>query len=259
MAQLYCVTCSIHGWKYWGIVYKPGKTYLDRFIDHLTGKPGCGAHLHRAILKYGKENFTTELVQEGDLDQIRLREIEESTKTLYAKQSGWNGNMGRIIPFSLENLEKRRQTIANTPVHEYRKWHQSLLNNIKRTPDRVKRQKESLKKRWLNPTIKMLEGKQKEALTKKGRTKYNHKGCKIQSEKMMGRYSCGTWITPFGHFNTAKLAGLSIGDNFRGVIRLCRKNILLTRCVLNKTNLPKEWLGKMSGSVGFGFIPKTTS
>lgn len=222
-AQLYCITCKNNGWKYWGIVYRKNKTYLDRFEEHMSGRGG--KHLYKGVLKYGRDSFSIELIKTGSLKQIRNLEIQQTKNTQFKQQKGWNGNVGMAIyndkktlqriaqkrqlkqketsfkaantlkSYSLEKKKqiqaKRQNTINKKTKKELWEWRQAIVRGWKgKTKNnclKLKKQSEAMKLRWKNPTKTMLLGKIKESKTKTGRTKFNHSGIKAQSEKMKGK------------------------------------------------------------------------
>jgi len=263
-AQLYCITCKINGWKYWGMTYR--KNYLNRYKEHLSGKGG--KYLYKGMLKYGKTNFYIKLIEEGSFEHIQKREIQECKNTLFKHSKGWNGNVGKAIYCSKDSLKKTKNTIKNKPLSQILNWRYSIPSNwrgkTKYNCEKLKRQSESLKKRWKNPTKKMLLGKIKEAKTKSKQTKYNCERLKKHSNSMKGRFLGennnsfrGWWITPYGKYDTLKKAGLSIGYKIpENVKKFCVKNIKITNCILKRTNLPLNFLNKRSFDVGFSFLPK---
>jgi len=238
--QLYKIICKINNWVYWGITYTNGKTYLDRFEEHINGRGG--KFLYQGILKYGKENFYIELVEEGDFEYIRDREILESKNTMYQKNMGWNGNVGKAIfndertietsilkrkntiknrtpkewknikkklsKSVIESLEKRAETISKKSKEEIENWHNSIrlsrLGKNKETSESVRKQAISMKNRYTAPTKKMIAGWKKISKTQTGKTKFNNLGTKRQSEKMLGRNTGKSNISWKGYWVTPK-------------------------------------------------------
>lgn len=299
-AQLYCITCKINNWKYWGMVYKKNKTYLDRFEEHMIGKGG--KHLYKGVLKYGRDSFSVKLIMTSSVNKIRNLEILKTKNTQFKQNKGWNGNVGKAIYNNretiLNNIQKRKlkqkevslkaantlraksqkekaliqlkrkKTINKKTKKEIYEWRQAIVRSWKgKTKEnclKLKKQSETMKKKWKTPTQEMLLGKIKESNTKTGRTKFNHEGIKKQSEKMKGRMAGknnpsfkGWWVTPFGKFETLYLAGKSVGyTNPENVRKLCTKNIKIDKRIINNTVLTEQYKNKKSHDVGFGFIPK---
>lgn len=223
-AQLYCITCLTNKWKYWGIVFQKNKTYKDRFNEHMDGKGG--KHLYKGVLKYGKESFNIKLIEEGELEYIRQREIKESAHTQYKQNCGWNGNVGKAIYNDSKTIElikekkslkqketsekvsntqqrfdskkkqmiqeKRNATIAKKTSEEILQWRSSIAagrrGKTKAECKILQKHSEAMIERWKHPTEKMLKGKKKQALTQTGRTKETHEHIRRQSEKMKGRF-----------------------------------------------------------------------
>jgi hypothetical protein len=222
-AQLYCITCLVNGWKYWGVVFRKNKTYLDRFEEHMNGEGG--KHLYKGVIQYGRDCFKTQLVEEGELSYILQREIDESKHTQYKQKCGWNGNVGRAIyndenilqqilqkrtlkqketsqkvsntqkKFNSEKKQliqiKRKNTIKNKAPEDIERWRKSIAagwkGRTKQECEKLQKQSNTLKEKWKSPTPQMLAGKIKESLTKTGRTKENHDGIRRQSEKLKGK------------------------------------------------------------------------
>jgi hypothetical protein len=213
----------VNGWKYWGIVFQKNKTYKDRFIEHMDGKGGN--HLYKGVLKYGRDAFSIDLIEEGSIDYIRQREVVESIHTQYKQHCGWNGNVGKAIHNSLETIEiikqkkslkqketsqkvsdtqrgfslekkqniqtKRNATIANKTPEEISLWRISIVSGwkgkTKEECEKLQKNSKSMIERCKQPTEKMLLGRKKQSLTKTGRTKETHEGTRRQSEKMKGQ------------------------------------------------------------------------
>ena len=299
-AQLYCITCSVNGWKYWGIVFQKNKTYKDRFVEHMTGKGG--KHIYKGVLEYGKNAFNIELIEEGNVNYIRQREVEETAHTQYKRHQGWNGNVGKAIyndqetieniklkkslkqketsqkvsatqlNFSLEkkqNIQKKRKnTIANKTPEEILQWRNSITSGwrgkTKNECEKLQKNSKSMSERWKRPTEKMLLGVEKQASTKRGRTKENHEGVRNQSEKIRGKFTGeknpsfkGWWITPFGRFSSVNAAGKSVGyKNPENVKNLCVINTKIDKRIINNTFIDKKFYKCWSHDIGFGFEPK---
>lgn len=286
MAQLYKITCIINNKSYIGIVWQKNKTYLDRFEEHISGKKGCGKFLHIAIKEFGREFFVPVLLEEGNIDHIRQREIEESINHLFSKDLGYNGNSGyaiyndintqKIINEKLNikransvlkakktfkiNKEKNGKTrkrtienIKNTNPEKWKLWKckqaNSIKNQTKDTHEWRRKQSESLRLRATNPSDKMIEGNIKRSKSHTGK-----KGIKASAFK-------GWYHTPIGAFASMKTCTEYTKMNDRLIPRLCYNNILITKkleTAINKLDVFNDikCFGKYTKDIGFYFIPK---
>jgi group I intron endonuclease len=95
---IYQITCNATGLKYIGqatcLKYKNGKPYnygaLGRWSDHVSSSKSRNTPLCNAIKKYGKEQFTIEILEEGELESLDEREAYwiSTNNTIYP--SGYN-------------------------------------------------------------------------------------------------------------------------------------------------------------------------
>ena len=78
MGVIYKITNQINGMIYIG---QTTQGLQNRWIHHVAEakkdhkKGGWSAYLHRAIIKYGRENFSVEVVENGSNDKLNEREI----------------------------------------------------------------------------------------------------------------------------------------------------------------------------------------
>jgi hypothetical protein len=107
MAQGYVIINTVNNMKYYGIVYRKNKTYLDRFHEHICGKGGK-ILFKEGILKFGKEKFTCELLIEGDLSVVKKWEDDITKNNLWP--IGYNGNAGHVIINTPETRQKALKT-----------------------------------------------------------------------------------------------------------------------------------------------------
>jgi predicted GIY-YIG superfamily endonuclease len=289
---LYVVTNKINGLKYFGVVYKPGKTIHQRFEDHATGKGG--KFLYEAILEFGVENFEITEVERGDLEYIFKREIEETSKTLYMRGAGYNGNCGKCIILNDEMISKRNQKInqearmekwkktfeQNKGNHNYSKTEETLnkieIANYSQIRGKTKNESERLlklsisnKQRWDNPTEKMIEGKLKSIETNKNKTP-EEKQLIIQKQletkktkRMNGEYMLSSpysWHTPIGVFKDATAGATAFGIGYSTFKTWCKKNKqILKRHHKFNDKIPHDWDNKFTKDIGFYFIKDTKS
>ena len=116
VSGIYMITCKITGKSYIG---KTIGKIRQRVMYHLNGNtPGCVA-LHSAIKKYGKENFTWEVLHENVIPEL-LSAFEMEAIQIYNTLSpaGYNLTRGGETGFhSEETVRKRTETLrANPPM-----------------------------------------------------------------------------------------------------------------------------------------------
>lgn len=139
--QTYKITNIITGESYVGATgISPGKTYIDRFEEHIKyAKKGIESPLYDAIREYGKENFRTELLEEGITSKTELGEREKHyikihNTYIYSKDAwGYNqtiggaGTIGYI--FTEEDIEKMRESQKNVWLDPERRKKAEDTNN----------------------------------------------------------------------------------------------------------------------------------
>ena len=255
-ASLYKVTCVISNLCYYGIVYKEGKTFLDRWEEHKNGKGG--KFLYQAIQEHGADNFTINLIEEGEFDYISQREREESTYTQYYNGTGYNGNIGHAIYNSPNTI---KQMIANRDeqgrVHKWQETIKRKSGDIEWVEARRASKSEAMKKRWEEPTTKMVAGKIKESLTKTGRRNRQH------SEWMSGRFIGVNnsnfkfwWVTPDGTFETLNaIEEFYHTKKVSGIKSLCKvPGKMITKTIAKNGNLKSDLIGMTAIDAGFTII-----
>jgi len=196
-AILYVIKNTKNKFVYYGMIHKVNKTIEQRLQDHITGR-GAGVFLHKAINKIGKENFYIEEIDRGPFDYISKKEKDLSSESLWIKERGYNGNSGRCILMNKEMYEKKlkntdieKRTAAwrktynnNRGKHNHTRSEQYRLKqeeiNWSRYRGKTKNECKDLmirsynmKERCKNPTVKMLEGREKAKETRRGQNKYN--------------------------------------------------------------------------------------
>ena len=138
---IYQITNSINKKTYVG---KTIKSLEKRFASHInTSNSGSQAHLHRAIRKYGKDNFIASIIEDNILCENILNEKEihwiNKLKPEYNMTSGGEGSSGRVLseqsrykmsvkskqrirkPHSEETRQKIANALSGTPLSEERK------------------------------------------------------------------------------------------------------------------------------------------
>lgn len=91
-------------------VGKTSRTLAERFYHHCYDSLNSQTHLHRAIRKYGKENFIIELLEECDdsmLDELEVKWIAELNPA-YNMTKGGEGGPTHHLQSWKEGMAKRR-------------------------------------------------------------------------------------------------------------------------------------------------------
>lgn len=113
MGIIYCYTNLINGKKYIGQTINPSQRYSAHKSTHLNEKdPEYDSLFHRALRKYGWDNFKYEVLNETD-DIDLLNELEIFYIDFYDRQrpNGYNvlsGGANCVRPMSEEAKEKLR-------------------------------------------------------------------------------------------------------------------------------------------------------
>lgn len=102
---IYSITNKVNNKKYVG---KTTKTISERFNSHINSSNSKSqTHLHRAIRKYGSENFIIEIVEDGIHDEHLLNQREvfwiKTIKSEYNMTAGGEGSSGRIFTEETRN------------------------------------------------------------------------------------------------------------------------------------------------------------
>lgn len=117
MVDIYLITNNINGKRYVG---KTQRGYLLRFQEHCNAKKnGFNTYIGNAIDKYGKENFSIELLKTVDDDSWEYWEkyyIQEY-KTLYS-QGGYNLTPGGDAnPMDIPEIREKHLNSCRTAEH----------------------------------------------------------------------------------------------------------------------------------------------
>lgn len=283
-AILYVITNKLNGWKYYGMIHKTGKTIEDRFKDHIKGFRS-GRYIHKAIIEHGEENFFITEVERGSFEYIANREKEESKNCLFIKNQGYNANCGKCILFNEEMMQRK---IKNTDQEKrVKKWHETyesrrhlhdytrkeqffkkqeevnwsrIRGKTKETCSSLKKQSDSLKKRWKNPTPAMLDNIERMKIALKGQNQHNCERIRksVATNRANPRFGVrapnftGYWITPYGKFATCQEAAAELGIGICTLQVWCNKNKKILKMYhKNNPKILDEWDGKMTWDVGF--------
>lgn len=180
LGKIYKITNKINGKIYIG---QTTKTLEERFQKHCWGttikdKYHLNMAIKKAIKKYGKENFTIELIEEVELDKLDEREVYWiSFYNSYYK--GYNctlgGQNGATIKYSLSWSEENEVIeakylgfsskeigeayhIDRSTVHNIFKRHNLKMPNKRNLEDRINKDA-FIQFLSTNPTLKEVENK----------------------------------------------------------------------------------------------------
>ncbi len=107
--QIYIITNKLNGKQYVG----QSRNYLDRWTSHCSYKDDYSCLLHNAIRKYGKDNFTIELLE----DNIPIEEIDQREKYYIdyynTFTNGYNMTTGGQGVHGYRHTNNTKQKISN--------------------------------------------------------------------------------------------------------------------------------------------------
>ena len=142
--SVYCIINNINNKKYIGITQQ---TIEERFQQHIKESNNDSDRcLCRAIRKYGKENFSIELLDDSAQNVEELKQLEQKYIEIYDTHAwlgygynmtfGGDGSWGREC--SKETREKisksnKGKTIWQDRIHPFKDKKQSVESNIKRS------------------------------------------------------------------------------------------------------------------------------
>ena len=149
---IYSITNNINNKVYVG---KTCKSLVERFVGHVnTSKYGSQTHLHRALRKYGEDNFTLCILEDNIDCETTLNEKEiywiKKLQPEYNMTLGGEGSLGRVLseetrikmsiksksrprqPHSEETRKKIAKALSGVPLTEERKRNisKSKIGNI---------------------------------------------------------------------------------------------------------------------------------
>jgi len=167
---IYKVTNTVNGKVYVG---KTTTTAEKRWYAHCdNAKYGRGGkcYFYRAILKYGKEKFTVEVIDQADtaadlsakeihwIASLRATESENGYNCLAGGEGGKHGPSSRALIKGVPRTPEVRAKISaahlgkKLPRERVERQRLKLLGR-KQTPEAVKRRTEAVRKAWKNPEL----------------------------------------------------------------------------------------------------------
>lgn len=127
ISGIYVITNNINGKKYVGL----SKNCLKRWSDHYSNsyhskrKDDLDKALYRAMRKYGRDNFSFQVIEECDEDKLPEREIYWIAK-LDTYKNGYNETPGGDIPGEKsihKGEEHGRAKLKEEEVKQCRQWY----------------------------------------------------------------------------------------------------------------------------------------
>jgi group I intron endonuclease len=170
MAFIYKITNKVNGKCYIGFT---NKTLIARFRKHVNSSTsGSNVILHKAIRKYGRENFTIEVLEKSEDEKFLLEERESFYIQKYnTLENGYNMTLGGQGCIGFQHSEEARKTISE----QYKeRW---------KDPEFIEKQKS-------NP--RMTGKKHSEETRKKMRNKnYKHTD---ETKEFLAEYFSESWL-----------------------------------------------------------------
>jgi group I intron endonuclease len=181
IGYIYCATCLTTGKLYFGQTIRLIEERWERHIQE--ARSGSNYKFHRAIRKYGEENFLVEEVMfveaptkdalKRKLDYIEIRLIKkfDTFRNGYNMTLGGEGQFGRT--FSEESKRKMSESAKKRCTDKFRKEKSMLMNKLRENKSFVKKQCEASKVALLNSEVqkKLGIGRRGKPLSKEHRKK----------------------------------------------------------------------------------------
>lgn len=128
MGLIYCVTNKVNGKKYIGLT---SRSLRVRQIQHISDSKKVSSSLfHRALKKYGEENFTWEVLEAGIPKDLLPKKEQEYIEKYNTFTCGYNLTLGGEGVFGYKKSEESKAKIAKA-LRGKKKTAQHLANNRK--------------------------------------------------------------------------------------------------------------------------------
>ena len=166
IGYIYCATCLTTGKLYFGQTIRLVEERWERHIQE--SRSLSNYKFHRAIRKYGEENFLVEevltvsaptkesLKKKLDYIEIRLIRKFDTFRNGYNMTLGGEGQFGRI--FSEESRRKMSESAKKRCTDKFRKEKSMLMNKLRENKLFVKKQCAASKIALLNPEVQKKLG-----------------------------------------------------------------------------------------------------
>lgn len=164
--RIYCVICLPNEKWYFGQTIR---SVSERFAQHIfSTQRGSDHKFHRAIRKYGEENFIIEEVLtvsapteerlKAKLDYIERRLIKRfnTFRNGYNMTLGGEGQLGKV--FSEESKRKMSEAAKKRCTPEFRKRKSVLMKNLRQDESFVQKQCEASRNALRNPELQKKMG-----------------------------------------------------------------------------------------------------
>jgi len=218
------------------IIYKTtnlinGKFYVGKDERNKNDYLGSGLNLHRAIKKYGKENFIKEVLEYCSTKEELIEKEKYWIKETKAQELGYNIADGGWGGNTYD--EETRQRISKQ--FRGRKVKPETIEKIKKTREKKKKQ---------NPDAYKISERQKEILSKTHKGKVHTEEWKRNhSEKMKELYKSGH-TSQFEKFIENQKGENKKGEKSPMWGRKATEETRRKQSEAHKKNPVKYWLGK---------------
>lgn len=131
MFYIYKITNKLNNESYIGFTRQKNPSY--RFsAHHKLSKNGSATHLHRAMRKYGIENFSFEVLKEGNDCEWGLKVEEPYYISLWRPEYNMTLGGDGVVGYcpSYESLERRRISSLGIKNHFYGKKHSAETKKL---------------------------------------------------------------------------------------------------------------------------------
>ena len=164
--RIYCITCLVNGKMYIGQTVQLLDNRWRRHV--LSTQRGSDHKFHRAIRKYGEENFLVEEVLtvsaptkeilKRKLDYVEMRLIKRfnTFRNGYNMTLGGEGQLGKV--FSEESKRKMSEAAKKRCTPEFRKRKSVLMKNLRQDESFVQKQCEASRNALRNPELQKKMG-----------------------------------------------------------------------------------------------------
>jgi group I intron endonuclease len=144
---IYKVTCLINNKIY------IGKTnfFNKRRYNHIKDSKNPKTYFHKALSKYGPENFIWEIIEEDDIKKLSERE-QYWIKKFDSFGNGYNLTFGGEGFFGMTRSEETKAKISKANKGENSAWY-----NKKHTPEQIDKIRNSIKKWWITTPKEIID------------------------------------------------------------------------------------------------------
>lgn len=200
---VYNISNKINGKKYVGITTKSLEERMYLHISQAGKNSKKNMLIAKAILKYGKDNFSISLLEECDSKEEMLEREKFWISDLDTYKSGYNMTLGGEGLFGFKHSEETKSKMSERMMgNNYNKGHFKGRNHSEETKKKI-----SLKNSGENNGMK--KGHTKEAREKISKSQY----------KKVAQYKNGKLIRIFDSFQEAARA---VSGKPQGISRCCR-------------------------------------